>query len=134
MSARLAIDRITIKRDRIVCEVRCLDMRYCYTNPAMAARALAARPHLAEHACVNEHGETFGAVIARTPLPHLLEHVAIDILTEIDPRDDQIHTGVTEWIAGQAGRARVHLALTDDLIVLSAVREALRFINEEVVR
>ena len=49
------------------------------TSASLMRRVLPAFPMLPQHACVNERGATFAAVMDCTPLPHLLEHLVVDL-------------------------------------------------------
>ena len=85
MSARgtapLAIERFTVRADRVVCDVALAPGAPRRTTPELAARVRAAHPHVPRHACVNDEGDTFAAVMDHTSLPHLLEHLVIDFQT-----------------------------------------------------
>lgn len=130
----MAIERIEVLQGRVACDVLVGDLRYAYTTPNMADRVRALRPDIASHTCVNSRGDTFNAVIARTPLPHLLEHLVIDILTETSSDPRSVFVGTSEWTDKHSGRARVEVSMTDDLAALRAFKEAVRLINEEVIQ
>lgn len=104
------------------------------TDAALARSLLAARPTLALHSCVNPQGPTFSSVIASTSLPHVLEHAIIDEQVR-DPSTltDVLFVGTTEWLDERAGLARVEVNFADDLVALRALRNALAFVNGEVV-
>ncbi len=74
----LSICRIDVHADRMVCEVRVMPGAPRTSNPRMAAWLCRRLPTLGQHACVNDRGTTFSAVMGATSLPHVLEHVAID--------------------------------------------------------
>lgn len=76
--APLSIERLCVRRDRVEANVR-VEPGFHLTTPEIARRVAAAFPTLASHACVNDVGPRFGAVMDRTPLPHLLEHLVIDL-------------------------------------------------------
>lgn len=107
------------------------------TTPELAARICARFPNLVHHACVNDEGPTFGAVIDHTPLPHLLEHLVIDlqVVAEKSGTLSQSFTyvGTTQWLDEQRGLARVEVNFTDDLVALRSFKDALCAINEAVV-
>lgn len=130
----LAIERMTVRADRLVCDVVLAPGAPRSTTPALIARVCVAHPNLPRHACVNDEGDTFAAVIERTSLPHLLEHLVIDLQVEATaPNDDAVFVGTTEWIDEFAGRARIEVSFTDDLVALRAFRDATAFLNEAVV-
>lgn len=130
----LTIERLVVQNDRVICEVTLAPTAPRLTTPALAARITHAFPNLPRHACVNDEGDTFGAVITHTTLPHVLEHLVIDLQTRADPRPDAVYVGTTEWVDEFARRARVEVSFTDDLVALRAFRDAAHFLNEAVVR
>lgn len=122
--APLAVERVAIERDRMVLLVRVAGGPTAHLSPEAAARLLRARPHLAEHACLNAQGEPFGAILDRTSLPHILEHLVIDFQAEFDDRSAATFVGTTEWLNEREGLARVEVNFTDDLIALAALKAA----------
>ena len=128
----IAVERIRVEGDRIVFAVRVRAPHAHRTSPALAARALERRPDLARHACVNARGSTFGAVMDDTPLPHLLEHVAIDFLVEESDEAAATYVGTSRWTDERRGAARVELSMDDDLATLRAFKRALSFVNDLV--
>ncbi len=140
MSA-LAVERIAFERDRMVLLVRVPGGPAACLGPAAAARLSAARPFLAQHACLNAEGASFGAILGRTSLPHVLEHLIIDFQAEAQAaarasarpaaapstapnRSAATFVGTTEWLDERAGLARVAVNFTDDLIALAALKAA----------
>lgn len=121
---------------RIGCDVALAAQAPRTTDPVLAARTCASFPNLPRHACVNGAGDTFGAVMEATSLPHLLEHLVIDLQTQAAPPDaspDTAYVGITRWTDENAGRAHIEVSFTDDLVALRAFRDAARFLNEAVV-
>lgn len=121
---------------RIGCDVVLAAQAPRTTDPVLAARVCASFPNLPRHACVNGAGDTFGAVMEATSLPHLLEHLVIDLQTQAAPPDaslDTAYVGITRWTDENAGRAHIEVSFTDDLVALRAFRDAARFLNEAVV-
>ena len=136
----LLIERFVVRSGRVVCEARVASGAPRFTTPALAARVLVDFPDLPRHACVNDEGDTFAAVIDATPLPHLLEHLVVDLQTRHaaasdDPRvREAVYVGTTEWTDEAAGRARIQVSFTDDLVALRAFRDAAAYLNNAVVR
>ena len=73
------VARVEVLRGHMVCTVRFAVGVPRVTSPQLMALVLPQFPNLPRHACVNERGETFAAVMNRTPLPHLLEHMIVDL-------------------------------------------------------
>lgn len=140
MSARdatappLAIERLTVRAGRLVCDVALAPGAPRFTTPQLMERVCAAHPHVPRHACVNDEGDIFAAVMDATSLPHLLEHLVIDLQTQAASDRDAVFVGTTEWTDEHAGRARIEVSFSDDLVALRAFRDAIAFLNAEVVR
>lgn len=129
----LTVERITVKRDRIVCEVGVSDVQHRYTNEQLIARVCRVVPHLPGHTCKNAQGLTFSAVMNQTSLPHLLEHMVIALQAKDASDAAKIFVGTTEWLDEQAGLARVEVSFTDDLDALRAFRVAVQILNEVMI-
>lgn len=129
----LSVTRIVVGSGRLTCDVRLAPATGRFTTPALARKVQACFPLIAQHACVNERGATFGAVIQSTPVPHLLEHLIIDLQTQAAKSDDAAFVGTTEWLDQAAGTARVQVSFTDDLVALQAINQAVDFLNECIV-
>ncbi|WP_283169631.1 cyanophycin synthetase family protein [Curtanaerobium respiraculi] len=129
MMGLVELERVVVKRDRLLVEVSVARGAQRYTTPEIAARACAIRPQLPHHACVNDRGPTFGSVMARTSIPHLLEHIVIDLQTERSARPDAVFTGTTRWTDEAHGHARVEVSFESDLAALRALRDALALVN-----
>ena len=149
-SDAVRIDRLVVKRDRVVCDLSLSPECPRTTSSAIAARAVEALPTLPDHACVNERGNTFGDVIASTPIPHLVEHMVVDLQVRAEEgeqlcgspkgtpprpawRSARTYVGTSEWIDEALGTARVEVSFADDMVALSAFRDAARIVNEIVI-
>lgn len=124
---------ITVKTGRMVCELSVEDARYRYTSPKLAAFVSDRYPDLPHHACVNDSGPSFEAVMESTSTPHLLEHLVISLQTRAAKGTSVRFVGTTEWLDEEAGLARVEVSFRDDLEALSAFGEATRFLNIAVL-
>ncbi len=134
MDRPVRIERIVVRRDRIVCEVAIPDPRMRRTTPILSRRALDSYPTLAHHACINEKGKTFGAVIEGTSVPHLLEHMIIDEQVRRSSCDAASFTGTTRWVNEDAGTARIEVSFADDLCALASAKEAEHRLNDAMKR
>ena len=117
--------------------MRVLDPAYRTTSPELIAQVLVQFPTIPFHTCRNEVGPTFSAVMENTSLPHLLEHLVIDIQTRAhaereDEATDPVFTGTTQRSATMHDVAIVRVSFYDDLIALGAFKQALHFINQEL--
>lgn len=125
----IAIESLQVKRDRVRAKVRVTDAAYTMTTPRLAERAKIVFPNLALHACVNGEGPLFGCVIDHTPLPHLLEHVVVDLQVEATHDPYRVFTGATRWLNEELGTALVEVSYTDDLVAIRAFRDAAHLLN-----
>ena len=130
--APIRLTSITVKRGRLVCEVVIADERKRYCTPELASFVERSHPDIAHHACVNESGRRFGAVMRSTSVAHMLEHIAIDMQAH-GSEDDTLFVGTTEWRDEQMGKARIQLSFRDDLSALGAFNKALQFLNIAVI-
>lgn len=108
---------------RIAIGVR-VDPRLRISTPALAAALLERHPSLSAHSCVNGEGGTLGAVIDHTSVPHLFEHLVIDLQVHAAGSPDDPFVGTTEWTCERLGRALVQVSFSDDLVALRACSEA----------
>lgn len=124
----ISVLRYSVRADRIVADIALSEECPHNTYYALSKKITQDFPNLPRHACVNERGKTFAAVMYDTPLPHLLEHMVVDLQVR---RSDttQTFTGTSEWVCEQNGRARVEVSFADDLVALAAFRDAIDVLN-----
>lgn len=139
------VTRMEVHRGHLVCLVSFAGAPRV-TSASLMRRVLPAFPMLPQHACVNERGTTFDAVMDCTPLPHLLEHLVVDLQVRTQvaqrharegsaaqaepiPRERPI-VGTSEWADERAGLARIDVSFADDQVALRAFRDAVAFLNE----
>ena len=127
---RLAVERVAFERDRMALLVRVPAGVDASLGVRGADRLLAARPSLAFHTCLSDEDAPFAEVLARTSLPHVLEHLVIDFQAQ-NPAcaADATFVGTTEWLSRRDGLARVTVNFIDDLIALGALKDALALLE-----
>ena len=130
MADAVRVERIIVRTGRLICDVRIEDAAVRMVVPALAQAAREAFPTLPYHSCVNEVGPTFSAVMDGTSVPHLIEHIAIDIQTRAADDPEATFVGTTEWLSEAGGRARIELSFVDDLQAMRAFNQAVSFVNE----
>jgi hypothetical protein len=86
-------------------------------------------PHLAHHKCHNDGGYTFRRESMATEIPHLLEHLIIELQTQAQRHE--VLKGETQWNwrVDPRGTFHVHVEYENEQLVLAAVRLAERIIN-----
>lgn len=130
----VSVEHVRISGGRLSLLVRMAPNAPQEVSPGLLAAALDRWPTLPFHACVNEEGSTFGAVMGATSVPHLLEHLIIDEQArDAATPAGLILTGTTEWLDKEGGLARVEVNFADDLAALRALNEASTFVNKEMV-
>lgn len=121
----LAVERVEVAVGRLEALVRVLHERQLRTSavPDLPDRALDLLPGLARHRCENDTQRTFREELADTETPHLLEHLAEELMAL---------SGSPRWLKGETawdftrdgtGVFRVVLAYDDDLVALRALKE-----------
>lgn len=127
----VSIERIEVGAERIDAVVAVSDPAFTRTSavPGLAQRAVALLPGLARHTC--ECGSAHGIVaeLADTETPHLLEHVAFELMAlSGSPRTLR---GETAWdfAADGPGVFRVCLGYDDDLVAIAALRDAVAVVD-----
>lgn len=143
VGAPLAIEHIRVRADRLELNVRVAHERYAQTNPEIIAACKEFAPTIALHTCRNSVGPTFGHVMNCTSVPHLLEHVIIDLQTRAAHDSSVVFAGTTEWdvernAAHKKGSnlplyAKVSVSLEDDVVALGAVKQAVDCLNRVLV-
>ena len=130
----ISLSQITVRPGRAValvslspdCPRRC--------SGALAQEAARLFPDLPRHACVNAVGPTFGCVMEGTSVPHLLEHMVIDLqlaaLAHQGMQRNVVLAGNTRWVNKQEGTARVEVAFVDDIAAVRAFDDALKVLNK----
>lgn len=130
----IRVKTITVRTGRIACDIVIENPAYRETSPKLAAFVTNQYPDLPLHACVNDSGMAFGSVIEKTSVPHMLEHLVIDIQThDTNTPLSSTFVGTTEWTDYEAGAACVEVSFRDDLQALRAFNKAVEFLNTAVI-
>lgn len=125
---RITCQNILVRKDRLELTVFVHpDVRF--TTPALMKYCLKDYPTLSVHTCRNSKGSSFAAVMNKTSLPHLLEHLIIDIQTHLTQDSEAVFVGTTQWSAENNCKALVSVSFQDDLVALRAVSQAIDYLN-----
>lgn len=97
--------------------------------PHLSNRLFRLFPTLARHKCENGLGLTFRQECRRTEIPHLFEHLIIELQSQAQPAE--VLRGETEWnwTIDPRGRFHVHVDYENELLAIGAIRLAERLIN-----
>lgn len=86
-------------------------------------------PHLAHHKCHNGNNYSFEQEARATEVPHLLEHLIIEL--QAQAQHHEILKGETQWNwrVDPRGTFHVHVEYQNELLVLAAIRLAEKIVN-----
>lgn len=86
-------------------------------------------PQLTRHKCENENGYSFRRECQSTEIPHLFEHLIIELQGQA--KRSSILKGETQWNwrVDPKGRFHVYVDYENELLVIGAIRVAERIIN-----
>lgn len=122
MAEFIDIERVEIGPKNLTAWVRIADGCPTTTgeDPKGTERVRRALPHIVDHVCLGDAGETFGAALPDTEIAHLLEHVTVELLAQTNLAGDT-PAGRT-WISDDDTRTFViELACPDDVLVAAAL-------------
>lgn len=122
----MKVHAVTVCPDRVdvVVGVDGAQMMRTSSIPGLAERALEILPTLERHLCDNPASRPFAEEIADTEIPHLFEHVIMEIMALAgSPRTLR---GQTRWDFRRDGRGvfRVSVEYDDDLVCLGSIKLA----------
>lgn len=97
--------------------------------PHLPRRLFRLFPHMSHHKCENDFGYSFRRECQDTELPHLLEHLIIELQSQVEP--DGVLRGQTvwDWRLDPRGRFHVYVDFTNELLAIAAARLAERIIK-----
>lgn len=86
-------------------------------------------PHLAHHKCHNGNGYSFRREAMSTEIPHLLEHLIIEL--QAQAKHHEVLKGETQWNwrVDPRGTFHVHVEYENEQLALAAIRLAERMVN-----
>lgn len=86
-------------------------------------------PNLATHRCENGRGHSFRRECSATEIPHLLEHLIIEIQGQAFPHTRLSGETQWNWRVDPRGRFHVYVEYENELLALGAIRLAERIMN-----
>lgn len=86
-------------------------------------------PHLAQHRCENENGFSFRRECQSTEIPHLFEHLIIELQGQVLRSGTLKGETQWNWRVDPKGRFHVYVEYENELLVLGAIRVAERIIQ-----
>ncbi len=142
--AAIIVKRLVVRKDRILGDIHFGKEVPRETTPQLIDYVVTCFPRIPYHACVNGKGDTFATVMESTPLPHVIEHLVIDIQAQAEQNKIKLtgghltaapvtFVGTSRWLDEELGHARVEVSFTEDLVALRAFKEAVEFLAQAVV-
>lgn len=125
MAQLMDIQRVEIGPENLTARVRMADGAPLMTSEDLqgTTRVYRLLPHIIEHTCLGDAGDTFKACMGNTELAHLLEHVTVELLAQTDIAGD-ITSGRTFPIEGDPRSFDVEISCKDDVLTVAALLSA----------
>lgn len=125
MAQLIDIQRVEIGPQNLTARVRVADDAPLMTSEDLqgTTRVYRLMPHIIEHTCLGDAGDTFKACMGNTELAHLLEHVTVELLAQTDMAGD-ITSGRTYPIEGDDRAFDVEISCKDDVLTVAALSSA----------
>lgn len=88
-------------------------------------------PHLAQHRCDNDLGLSFRQECRQTEIPHLFEHLIMELQAQAQHADVLHLSGMTEWNwrVDPRGRFHVYVGYENELLAVGCIRLAERILS-----
>lgn len=122
MAELIDIRRVVIGPENMVAHVRLDEDAPLMTSDDLegTSRVYRLLPHIVDHVCLGDAGETFRDAMGNTELAHLLEHVTVELLAQTDLAGD-MPAGRT-WVDEVDDRTyQIELACPDDVLTAAAL-------------
>lgn len=131
----LHVKEVLIKKFRIVCYVE-VSPDWRFSNPDIKNYLLKRMPTLAYHECKNRAGESFLEQMSKTSIPHLLEHMIVDLQVK-HQYDNNINTkisliGTSKWTNSDKTLAQIELTYYDDCVAIDCIGQAVEILNKAI--
>lgn len=86
-------------------------------------------PHLSRHHCDNDNGFSFRRECQSTEIPHLFEHLIIELQGQVQRSGSLKGETQWNWRVDPKGRFHVYVEYSNEMLVLGAIRVAERIIQ-----
>jgi hypothetical protein len=127
----ISLRSIQINRSAVSADLRIVGGQRAVT-PALAEVLLQQYPNLAKHSCKSGDTGKFGDKIVGALLPHLIEHLAIELLVRGDILagiGGRVYAGNTTWISHSEQIMRVRVSYYDANTTEDAIKVAVEQLN-----
>jgi hypothetical protein len=127
----LQVERVEVGAERIEAVVRVTEAAFARTSAdaGLPGRAIELLPGLRRHSCENGSARGYIAELADTETPHLLEHIACELMALAgSPRTLRAETA-WDFSADGQGVYRLRFEYDDDLVCLGALRGGVQVVE-----
>lgn len=130
MAEIIQIQRVEVGLKNLTARVRVSKEAPLLTSGDLRAttRVYNLMPHIIDHVCLGDSGETFKEVMGNTELAHLLEHVTVELLSQ-SSASGEITSGKTTPVPGENRTYDIQLSCPDDVLVAGALSSAVWIMN-----
>lgn len=130
MAHTFNLEKIEIGLDTLSARVRLTPQAPLMTSQDLEAttRIYQLMPHIIEHACLGDVGETFKDCMGDTEVAHLLEHMIVEILAQTR-RCGDISTGRTSPCSQDGRSFLIEISCVDDVLCTAALSSALWIVD-----
>ncbi len=130
MAQVIEIQRVEVGPEYLTARVRVADDAPLMTSGDLRATTLVYNllPHIVDHVCLGDAGETFKDCMGATELAHLLEHMTVELLAQTDIAGD-ITSGKTYPVADDPRAFEIQLSCKDDVLTAAALASAVWIVD-----
>jgi len=122
---------LSCRRAQLVVEIPETDAYMTSDAPRIPRLLFKLLPHMATQRCYNDEGFSFRREAEATEIPHLFEHLIIEIQDQVRRGLGAPFAGETHWnwTVDPRGRFYVTVDYDDEIVALASIRLAERIIN-----
>ena len=119
------IKKVTVGPTKLVARVQVSQDAPLMTSADIVATALIynTMPEIADHICIGDAGEHFRDAMGNTELPHLLEHMTVELIVRTN-LGNKISTGRTVCVDTEERVFDITFDCPDDVLVIGALSSA----------
>ena len=119
------IKKVTVGPTKLVARVQVSQDAPLMTSADIVATALIynTMPEIADHICIGDAGEHFRDAMGNTELPHLLEHMTVELIVRTN-LGNKISTGRTVCVDAEERIFDITFDCPDDVLVIGALSSA----------
>lgn len=130
MAQVIEIQRVEVGPEYLTARVRVADGAPLMTSGDLRATTLVYNllPHIVDHVCLGDAGETFKDCMGATELAHLLEHMTVELLAQTNIAGD-ITSGKTYPVADDPRAFEIQLSCKDDVLTAAALASAVWIVD-----